>query len=540
MPVLQRANTFRLPTKSILLLLSWNFVVKFVYNLFIKTAVYLLLDDHKALNVEAIAAITFLCLAPVASFVADVKFGRFKTLVSSTYVIIISNSIFIVGLCGFFAVNSSNYLYYIFVTVIYTGSLASLSGMVFFLCNNIQFGADQLRDTPTRYSVLFLYAIYWCDSISNLLTVCFSLPGNNILFHKYHNNFYVDKLKSYFLVTACGCFVALSVLVVFIVHKKKHWLLTEHLGGNPYLLTWRVVKFAAQHNKPIRRSAFTYCESDYPSRLDFGKKRYGGPFTTEQVEDVKTLLNILKVLLCLGPVFFLEQCTIQTRHGSHHYYYDSTDFWKEKIFNGVISKALAVIFIPLFMKCFISRCFPSMFKRMGFSIACLLLIFLVYILYITFNTKKFVNSKNYLVYCNNHNNYTESSESFLSFSATSVLLLENVIHFICRVLLYISAWEFICCQSPQHMKGLLFGLLNAIQAFNQLMATFTILTFDKFLKEDVDNCNRYFSLLNIGIAVLLLLIFSVVSYKYQYRKRDDICNIYQYAESYYSNYGTLN
>ena len=40
------------------------------------------------------------------------------------------------------------------------------------------------------------------------------------------------------------------------VHKKKHWLLTEHLQGNPYLLTLRVVKFAAQHNHPIRRSAF--------------------------------------------------------------------------------------------------------------------------------------------------------------------------------------------------------------------------------------------------------------------------------------------
>ena len=538
MPELQRANTFILPTKSILLLLFWNFVVKFVYNLVIKTAVYLLLDNHVAFNVEALAAITFLCLAPVASFVADVKFGRFKTLVSSTYIIIITNSIFIVGLCGLFVVHSSNYLYYIFATMIYTSLLGILSGMVFFLCNILQFGTDQLRDAPTRYSVLFLYAIYWCDSISNLITVCFSLPGKNILIHQYPNYVYVDKLKMSLLVTPCGCFVALSVLAVFIVHKKKHWLLSEHLGGNPYLLTWRVVKFAAQHNKPIRRSAFTYCESDYPSRLDFGKQRYGGPFTTEQVEDVKTLLNILKVLLFLGPVFFLEQCTIETRHGSRHYYY-STDFWNERIFNGVISPALAVIFIPLLMKCFISRCFPSMFKRIGFSIACLLLIFLVYILYITLNTKKIVHTKYYLVCCNN-NNDTESSESFLSFSSTSVLLPKNVIHFICSALLYISLWEFICCQSPQHMKGLLFGLLNTIRAFNQLLATFTILTFDKFLKEDVDNCNKYFSLLNIGIAVILLLIFTVVSYKYRYRKRDDICNIYQYAENYYSNYGTLN
>ena len=87
--------------------------------------------------------------------------------------------------------------------------------------------------------------------------------------------------------------------------------------------------------------------------------------------------------------------------------------------------------------------------------------------------------------------------------------------------------------------NVLFGLLYAIRAFNQLLATFTIITFDKFLMEDIDVCNRYFSLLNIGIAALLLLIFTVVSYKYLYRKRDDICNIYQYAEN-YSNYGTLN
>ena len=165
--------------------------------------------------------------------------------------------------------------------------------------------------------MLFLYAIYWCDSIANLLTICISLPGKDININPHRNTVYVDKLKSSILVTASACFVALSILMVFIVHKKKHWLLTEYLGGNPYLLTWRVVKFAVQHNKPIKRSAFTHCESDYPSRLDFGKQRYGGPFTTEQVEDVKTLLNILKVLLCLGPVFFLEQCRI---YRCHKYY----------------------------------------------------------------------------------------------------------------------------------------------------------------------------------------------------------------------------
>ncbi len=33
---------------------------------------------------------------------------------------------------------------------------------------------------------------------------------------------------------------------------------------------------------------------------------YGGPFTTEQVEDVKVFLGILKVLLSVGPIFFID------------------------------------------------------------------------------------------------------------------------------------------------------------------------------------------------------------------------------------------
>ena len=52
-----------------------------------------------------------------------------------------------------------------------------------------------------------------------------------------------------------------------------------------------MLKFAAKHKAPVNRSALTYWEDDIPSRLDLGKSKYGGPFTTEQVEDVKTFLK---------------------------------------------------------------------------------------------------------------------------------------------------------------------------------------------------------------------------------------------------------
>ena len=36
-----------------------------------------------------------------------------------------------------------------------------------------------------------------------------------------------------------------------------------------------------------------------PRRIDLGKNKYGGPFTNEEVEDTKTFLRILPLLLCL-------------------------------------------------------------------------------------------------------------------------------------------------------------------------------------------------------------------------------------------------
>ena len=74
----------------------------------------------------------------------------------------------------------------------------------------------------------------------------------------------------------------------------------------PYRLVYNVIKFAIQHKIPVRRSAFTYCEDEPPSRMDLGKEKYGGPFTTEQVEDVKAFTGILRFLLTLGPVFITE------------------------------------------------------------------------------------------------------------------------------------------------------------------------------------------------------------------------------------------
>ena len=64
----------------------------------------------------------------------------------------------------------------------------------------------------------------------------------------------------------------------------------------------------AQKNKCTWNcSTYTYLDEEKPSRLDLGKRKFGGPFTVEEVEDVKTVLHIISLLVMVtGIVLSLD------------------------------------------------------------------------------------------------------------------------------------------------------------------------------------------------------------------------------------------
>jgi peptide/histidine transporter 3/4 len=96
-------------------------------------------------------------------------------------------------------------------------------------------------------------------------------------------------------------------------------LIKEPVTQNPFKIVYGVIKYAMKHKSPRLRSAFTYTgEEGLPSRIDFGKSKYGGPFTTEQVENVKTLFRavLIFVIGCAGCAFLTM--TIATEERSIH------------------------------------------------------------------------------------------------------------------------------------------------------------------------------------------------------------------------------
>ena len=97
------------------------------------------------------------------------------------------------------------------------------------------------------------------------------------------------------------CIMAVPLALIIISDCLcLQWLDRTHKVTNPIKLIIQVLNYTRKHRYPERRSAFTYLDEEQPSRMDFGKEKFGGPFTEEEVEDVKTVLRLLPLVICLS------------------------------------------------------------------------------------------------------------------------------------------------------------------------------------------------------------------------------------------------
>jgi hypothetical protein len=123
---------------------------------------------------------------------------------------------------------------------------------------------------PTRRKVRITYMTLY--STKRIMTV---IPREKVI---------IIELYVYLL-----CLYLSILTILFFLCNNV--LIKELLTPNPFRLIHNVLKYASKTKHPRLRSAFTYCEDGSPSRIDFGKSKYGGPFTTEQVEGVKTFFK---------------------------------------------------------------------------------------------------------------------------------------------------------------------------------------------------------------------------------------------------------
>ena len=523
-----------LSSKAALIILVCNLIVSFGLSNFLDPSLYATTYyEFIIISITYSANALLLFFYPLAGYLADVRWGRHKTVINSLCFTFWS-AVSILAL-GSLAVLCSIPLMVIspdrmnppqFISIIIVlgvlfgipcglGVLLILCSLVAFSANVIQYGMDQLHDAPTDSSVLYIHWLVW--------TVYFGLFIVRSPEALNHNNIYnyLDTIK---IIASCSlvlvplAIILLGIMLYFYRRKSNHFLI-ESGCRNPYKLVFKVVKFAKEHSHPVRRSAFTYCEDELPSRLDLGKEKYGGPFTTEEVENVKAFVGILSVLLTAGPIL-----TADLANELSSTYYCVT----------YITPLTVVIIIPLYLgllRPFIHDYIPGMLKRMGMGMMILLLsILCTLVLTLILNDDVIVDELTNSTRCANLQPY-----------------FPNVIHGILSgigyMLFYIATYEFICAQSPHSMKGLLIGTFFAIKGVFQLIGVFaTYIPISVWCNLSGHMHSSPFCgftivyyLINAVIALIGLIAFTYTARKYQYRQRDEPDNIYRYAEEYYAN-----
>ena len=541
-------NPLCLPSNAAILVILWTAVVGAVYSLTATMVAVNNLDGphYYRTHTETSGSILYLYLAvimlvyPVSGFIADVHCGRYKTITVSLSFITASTVLgctIALILIGKF--NNRTFRFYDalvrdevpLLVLLIIAAIFYTVGIIGYQANFIQFGLDQLLEAKSEQIGLFVHYNALAFNISASLSVLFIEIGlhSNPLKQKFNRQLLIGFLSSMFAIA--------SLLLLLLSFKKRQWFYIQPGQQNPYKIFCKILNFTRKNKYPLRRSAFTYCDDYTPSRIDFAKERYGGPYTTEQVENIKTLLRILLLLISLGPIYVLQvpvSVYVFPLFGYHigHQYAKEQALLKA-VENGLLVPLTTNLLFPLYIwyvYLFRRNRIPKMLSRLKLGIFLSLLgvisMLIVDVVGHSMNTTQPLNHTE--SQCLFHVTSAVYTQTFQPLNMQwYVLIPPSVLLGIGPLLVTTTTLEFISAQSPHSVTGVLVGLFFAIQGIFQLLGYMITLPFslsylwvDEALPPFV-SCGSVYLLLTSAVGLLGFGLFSLTAKYYKYRKRDD-------------------
>ena len=264
-------------SKKILLLLLWQVLFSFSNNLILSCAAYLNFTSPVFLTASQCFSGIF---APLIGWLADVAIGRYKIIKFGSFVS------FTASIFCYFAIFTGSVS--TLSIILYSVSIALVSlGNASFSAAILPFLTDQIIGATADELSTLIYWYVWADNFGSGLSFTISylaiVPYMNVI-----------------SVATAGIFAICLAAIIVSDCLCQQWLDKTHKVTNPIKLIIQVLNYTRKHSYPERRSAFTYLDEEQPARIDFGKDKFGGPFTEEEVEDVKTVLRLLPLLICLS------------------------------------------------------------------------------------------------------------------------------------------------------------------------------------------------------------------------------------------------
>ena len=473
-------------------------------------------------NFEIVDGVVTGVLAVFAGWLADVYFGRYKVMKVSIWVMWLGS----VGgtlLIMIYTLSSIDALKYISVVVAYACVTIGSAG---FIVNAIPFGTDQMLGASSEEISSFIHWFVWamCTGIGSSYIVNF-LPCTGM------GDDQTVVVSILFPVAVSSVALCLDLL-------GRNWLVIEPVSQNPLKSVYSVLKYAATHKHPARRSALTYWEEDIPSRIDLGKSKYGGPFTTEQVEDVKTFIRLLLMSVAISffvyPLFLFSESL--NMFASHFQQLKLLLHRKDCYFFTSVNYFILILGIPLYELAIYPLArhwIPSTLKRVGITAIGTIILASV-ALSVDMVGHAHTNAT---VKCMFVKSSTSSSVVDINIFWIGIPL--GVVIGIEAVSLHVALFEFLCAQTPYNMKGLIIGLSLAFAlSFVFSLTDATLTTWAHAWSQPVTypTCAFWFYLFIIVVTVVGLVLFGIVAKWYKKRERNELIHEQRFVEDYYNKY----
>ena len=520
----------KLKTKGAILVLIWSFMVVGVFN-YLLNSLLVSYSDSISTSVVTIIGVTL----PVAGWLADVRFGRYRVMHCSIWIIWIS-SLLLTTVYVVFSLIEFNRSGLICNTLTILVVVLLVFGIGGFQAIVIQFGIDQLNDASTTEITSFVAWYTW------------TLKGSNIVASFINIITCIDS--KYDLMGPLVIAMCLTVVVIT-NYLFCNQLIKEPVTQNPFKLVYKVVRYAIKTKHPRQRSAFTYWEDDLPSRMDFGKIKYGGPFTTEQVEDVKILIKTMGIILVVTflvphELKFLEHeiytTYIAKLFGKHH---------TKNVFHHCFSKDLLTnvhtiigllliplnefLIYPLFHRCI------SIKIRWKILLSTLILLagLVVLTILITYARSKYIETQlpyNYTLYCLSHEKPNSLTNDIIDYRW---FILVEFLFTVSYTMLIIGLIEYFCAQVPYSMKGLVagcyYGCFGLSVMFNYGLSRIFTAKLHIWESNTTFNCEFWYFLTKIIPVAMAAFVVALAIKYHKKRKREEVLpSEHIFAEQYYS------
>ncbi len=526
---------------AILQILAWTFVLGAVYegagitsHMFVKS-----LEEKRAVHMNAIVYIimaVYVILAvnnmmyPVGGLIADVWCGRYRIVKTSLFLLLLSLTsmtvLAIVHVSSESAVATGIEMFFFSLSLVIV--IPAFAG---YTSNIVQLGFDQLHNEPSQSLGTFVHWLTWIQCVG--VTVAHLM---NTVIECNEGTRSIENSRNAVLYFCPSIFLIILLALLVISAFTRHLFYTERVHNNPYKLIINILNFARKNKCPVSApSAFVYTYHRRPTRLDYAKEVYGGPFSNSDVDDVKTFLRVLLVLVALGPIHIISIASSGTLfplfqlHFGNETKVDNTTCTARWVIleSGFFSHLITVVFLPLYIWVIygvMRNRVPKILTRLLISTFLVILsVSSLLVVDMIGHIKRHTSGENNTV-CLFFQHRNKVDPLHMDWW---IQIIPNLLLDISPTILLATALEFVSAQGPHTMKGVLVGLVFATKGFNQfigagLVYPFSLNQWIEIARESpIISCESGYLIVTLGLSLVGLICFIVSVCKYKYRVRGE-------------------